>query len=408
MIDDNFFPPPPRPRGRAWCRRLRNAVAWTLLAACVGGVMLAAALAQWNECRESMRLAASGTRVPCVVVGKRKIDRRPARYYVSLHRVDRPPTETIECRVSPSAWTRASAGQTSMCYIDPVTHRRLLEIERGYREDMAPTILMAVAGIVLAALGIRGLARNAREMSLLRHGIERVTFNRGTEVRVTHEGFSVAIQPPPDREKHIRVGPRGEELVVLARPDFSALLFPQVVDVPVERLVGAELLVPLLPSPVRPPNPHWSAWLRAEYRVIPAFMAVLAFAAGAMLIATATNLGFRSGFWAVLGAAALGEIALLLAWMRGYWRDTVLWREGDEVHAVVLDERWENGRRRYSIAFSYRGRENRGQRTLPEAFAALRTRNPEDAPAVTERAVVLVDPARPARWTLVPERCRRG
>ncbi len=404
-IDDGFFGLPPRPPGRGWWRRLRHALAWLCLGVAVGGGLSAGVWHEVGERAESKRIAAHGERRECRILSRRSTSGKSPSYYVTLQTVDGRSPGRIEVQVTRSDWSRA--GGTTPYYWDPVAGRGVAEIERTHRESLGGAIVMAIIAVVAVIASAAGLRRALREMRLFRLGRELHTHGGGLHVRVTHEGFEMNVAPPADRSSLIRVGATGGELTLLASDDLSSHFFPQLRDVPVERLTRDEMIVAVLEAPVRRMRPAWREWLRRKYRGFLIAMSLVAGVAGITLLAVGAGAGAGTPFWIVAGVAGGLELILALAWMRRFWRDIVLWREGDEVHAVVLHESWENNYRTYTLGFTHRQAERRATLRVPDAFSLLRVPSPPDAPAVTNRAVVLVDPAFPRRWAAVPESCAR-
>ena len=190
-------------------------------------------------------------------------------------------------------------------------------------------------------------------------------------------------------------------LVVLASPDLKRFMFPELLDVPVARLVSDEQMVRCLPVPVRSTSAEWNSWLRRKYRKPRMACFSLAFLGG-----TGAWCSAWAGFplWLLLASLfLLGVLVFVfLAFLGGYWRDRILWREGEEVHAVLLSSKMESDAWIYTYTYPYGNTEYRGHEHLHPGTQAWQVTPPKGAPAVTPRVIVLVDPYRPKRCTLVP------
>ncbi len=397
-----FFPQPPRPRGRGWWRRLRSVAAWSLLLPVAAGLAFIA-FDLSRELHALRTLASRGSRTTCTIISRRATPGKSPAWYVSLRRDDT--GVELERRIAASDWTLSRIGGSSLYYFDPSTGFGFAEIERGYRDQLLPVVLLWIATIVALAIGGGGIAQNAGQMRLLRHGIELLTHGGGRFVGIPGTIYQRQTQLPAAWSHFIRVGPAGGEFVVLASRNLKSLLFPRQDDLPVERLVREEDIVPLLQSPIRDRSSDWMRWIRRKYR--PARISTVLVAMITALVTLVTLCAGASSATVVTLSGVGGSLALLLflAWMRGHWRDRVLWRDGDEVHAVVLRETWAQRVRTLAIGFSYHSREYGGQVRMSDEFTVLRADSPPSAPAVTERAVVLVDPLKPGRWAIVPSTC---
>jgi len=400
-----FFTPAPRPRGRGWSRRCRYAAGWLFLAAAVGGGFGLGAAGSYDERQQSIRLATRGQKSSCVVVSKRSTTGKSASYYVTLRRT--PSGATFERGVSSSDWRRVHPGTVMFYYTDPGTGRGMAQIERGKREDLWPVVLCSGIALVCMIVGAAGLRKALREMRLMVNGIEVVATGGGFQYRVAVGSRAADFRTPPRTDTLIRTGPAGQEVVVLAAADLSCVMFPHLQDVEVVRLVYDELTVPLLPAPVRTHNPAWRAWMRHRCRGFPILMGVATVLGALVALIVAGKEGITAAFWLTAAGTAFVDGLLLLGWLRRHWCEHVLWREGEEVHAVVLDRSWENGATLYTLGFSYRGSERTRRIRIPDAFDALVVGSPGGSPAVTTRVAVLVDPARPERWSVVPTTCVR-
>lgn len=384
---------------------MRAVLGWLLLGGAIGGSLLLLAHSDYAKRQASIRAARSGQSKDCTVQSRRNTGGRTPAFFVTLDRGQ--DYDAIEVQVTRSTYESSRPGTHTLWYTDPFTGTPVAEIERPHRENWVPILFLTLGALGLIAFAAVRLGRIIKEMWLLRNGIELETYARGHHLRTSTDGPNVTLKPPIHREALIRVGPGGEELIVLATPTLSRSFFPHLIDVPVQNLAHEELIVPLLEPPVRRPHPGWHAWIRRKQRLWPITMVVVAIPALVLTWAAFAMSKTSTTFWISAGASVLVESVLLLAWMRAYWRDVVLWREGEEVHAIILEERWEQGLHSFDVAFSYRSSEHRGRRTMPQPSSALTTQSPSDAPAVTHRVVVLVDPLRPERWSIVPQGCAR-
>lgn len=265
-------------------------------------------------------------------------------------------------------------------------------------------IIFGGAGAIVLALLVRVVWKNLREIGLLRHGVELVTRGSGAELSVFHGDLRRTLEPPGSRENLIRVGEPAEVrgFLVLASPDLSRHFFPDLRDVPAERLVRGEEIEPRLPLPVRSMTPEWKMWMRRQclvYRTL-AILISLPIATGILVLVLA---GGSPTPWGVTGIASAAEGVIILAWLRRYWRTGVLWREGEEIHAVVLKRQADTkGVLHCEVTYTYRGKEFGRAVRVPVDLSLCEAPSPRGAAAVTPRVVLLIDPYAPKRWTWVP------
>jgi hypothetical protein len=237
-------------------------------------------------------------------------------------------------------------------------------------------------------------------MRLFRHGHETVTFGQGRHLPGPTPDEPVNVPASLTREAHVRVGPAGDEFLALVSADGRRWLVPQLRDVPVERLVSDGPEARLLPGPVREMTPQWREWMRRRHGPWLGGLGAVVALGGVIAIGAGPYAPGLIPY--ILGVTSVPSIALALTWLRRRLRDGVLWREGEEVHAILFEERWENRTRAYTLAFRYRDVEYRVRARVPATHAVQRVSSPPDAPAVTNRVVILVDPVRPKRWVPVP------
>lgn len=410
-MSETFFPSPPRPAGIGWRRRFRQGLLWLLIGAAVIASFLYLAQRTERTSIEARRIAREGERRMCTVLSKRHSDGKTKSYYVTLA-VDGPPRlPALERSVIRSEWLSVEAGSKSTWYCDPKDpaegfselERPTLESMKAYYASLGVAITMALA--VVVALRILW-----QQMRLLANGVELVTQGMGREARISHEGRTIPIRTPADPENHIQqraeVGPRG--LVVLASPDLSRHYFPRLIDVPLDRLIGAARPIEArLPLPPRLPQPGWD---RGSHAGISSLMATAIFLVLMGIVLLAGMMAKRGFPIPEIVASIAGPGAALLlagwAWRRG--RRRRLWREGQELHAVILQETAEKRARRYDLAWTARDEELRGSARLPRGVGPWEPPAPGDDPAVVRRAVILVDPERPQRWTIVPAESGRA
>lgn len=258
-------------------------------------------------------------------------------------------------------------------------------------------------GVLVVGFVLVPSFRISREMRLLRNGIELVTQGTGFEVRVTHGDRSVVLRPPSASHRLIPVeGSTGlGGYVVLASANLRRSFFPSVSDLPIHRLLGEERVVRRLPVPVRATNSRWNEWLRRKYGSLRGACVILTLS---VAIGTGFALGLGSGpvLWGVDAILIAVDSVLVLLWLRRYWRDRILWREGEEFHAILLETKEQGSSCHYSYAYHFGGYDFRRAEHLPSDVPAWRVESPPGASAVTERVILLVDPNRPERCALIP------
>ncbi len=393
------FGPPPRPCGRAGLRRILRASAWLVLCGTPGALFSTVAVSSWRERAESIRLAERGGRTICTVAQKYRIGKS---FYLTLVREDLPRRGPFQVQVESVDWRSHQPGMRVPFYFDPARpDRGVAEVARSEREALAPILWVTGlgAGLTLMALGrawgILG------QILLLREGVELVTRGTGCELQVVH-GDRVATLRRPFRVGLIQARAPARGYVVLAAPDLSRVFFPDLRDVPAGRLAREEGVRRVLPDPVRAPNPAWREWMRVELGSLRAM--TLGFLGVAVLLGAIVGTASSPAApgWGLTAAALPAFVGLLsgMAWAQAYWRGQVLWQEGEEVHAIVVEEIFRQGKSRYELAYRFGEREFRVKaRLLREPWRVL---PPAGDPIATSRVVVLVDARNPRRWTMVP------
>lgn len=406
-----FFGPPPRPPGRGFWRRLRSAIFWLLLGGAGSAGATAVGADLWLKRSESIRLAAEGRTLPCRVVSYRRTPGKSPSFYVTLEVMhEGRPRRTVR-QVEREEWDRVREGLEVTYFSDPdQPDRGVAQMERGYREQVGVLLLLLLGGAALAATTLAKVGRRAVEMGLLRGGTETVSRGTGSDLQLqlAPDGPTRSLRLPADPSRHVLVrppeGPRG--YVALASRTLRWSFFPELRDVPVGRLTRDEEIRCLLPEAPRATPEAWKAWLRQKYAAFRQGVWVAGGVGGvlAAILGAAGRLGDPVALF--LAIPVVPGLALGLFWLRGYWRDRVLWLDGEEVHGVLLETTTRSERIVFDVSYSSRGHEFARRASVPYAWAAWLTDSPRSAPAVTRRVVLLVDPTRPARWTPVPERCR--
>lgn len=402
-MSDVFFPPPPRPRGLGWWRRGRRLAAFWSIGAAAGSLFAGIALHRWSERQESLRLVEEGRRTTCTVTDLSKTGGKSTTYHVRL-RTDEPPERSFTVSVDSSDWARVWRGSKVPYYYDPdFPSRGVAEIERGKREGLFSVYFCtALVAILLIVVGWN-TRKLLRDMRLFLTGVELIGERTGGMLRLRLGDLTVRIELPRSTEKYVRIPGRGERFLVLASGDLKRRVFPELRDVPIRTLAVDEGIVRRLPPPVRSPSAAWNGWLKERYRLARGW----AWALGVFLVLVfgiAACAGFPMALLVVAGGLGVIDSILILAWMRLYWRDRVLWREGEEIHAVLVETREQKEWLFYDFVYSFRDREYKKRQRWKADVGAWLVESPRGAPAVTPRIVVLVDPYRPERCTLVPAR----
>lgn len=402
----HFFAPPPRPIGRGGIRRLQNAVLWLFLGGGTAALFLAIAIGAWKERSNALRIVHSGKQSLCTVISKRKTTGRSPRYYVTLKHDGPPSFPAFERKVDRSEWTDAAPGVKTVYYSDPLSSRGgIVEMERSVRESRVPILVGSFFCIVTTTVVTFMLWKLGRELNLLRNGVESVAPQRGIDVALVFGNRRVAIRRRsflPVRWSILARLPSGETgRLVLGAPDGSSFFYPTLSDVPVESLVGHEAPSSWLGRPPRPPSEAWAAW--SAWRRRPTRISMIA---AGVLAAVGAALSFSlrppNDFWIFFAVPLAAGALFILVWMKQYWRDRVLWKEGFEIQAVLLKQDIRRGARGYRVGYTYHGHEFQHVQWLPLGRAPRLLESPPDAPAVTTRALILIDPHRPDRWSLVP------
>lgn len=289
-------------------------------------------------------------------------------------------------------------------YYDPeVPSRGIAEIERGNREGLFSVYFFTALFVVLLIVVGWNTRKLLRDMRLFRTGVESVGERAGGMLRLRLGDRTARIELPRSTEKYVQVPGRGENYLVLVSGDLKRRLFPELRDVPVRALAVDEGIVRRLPPPVRSTSVAWNGWLKERYRLARGW----AWALGTVLVlgvGIAACAGFPMALLIVAGGLLAIESILVLSWMRLYWRDRVLWREGEEIHAVLVETQEQREWLLYHFVYGFRDREYKRRQRWKADVGAWLVESPRGAPAVTPRIVVLVDPYRPERCTLVPAR----
>lgn len=403
-MTDNFFPPPPRPRGKGWRRRCRQLVGWIVGSSLVVAVLAGISHGMLQERREFLRLAREGNRVSSTVVNTRRTSGKSPTYYATI-RMDGYPHLTKEVRIDLSTWKSTYHGSKTVYYHDTNAPRLgMAELERGERTSIGFVYFAGVLGLGTLAVLTFVTVRSLRQMRLLRIGMEFTAQGAGGEVRISQEGRTASVRIPESVQSLIAVPNRNRlpAYVVLLSPDLRHWFFPQLLDVPVERLVGEEQGPRRLPDPTRAIDKKWDDWSNSRLTVPKVFSWIFGIPFGACLLGLLCS-GFGPG-WAVAAFLFGGfELLSLLVWQSRRWRNRYLWREGDEVHAVLMNRHTHKGQTHYRYEYVYRGREFKGGDSWEARHEVLEVPSPAGAPAVTKRVVILVDPYDPRRSILVPK-----
>lgn len=396
-----FFQEPPRPRGRGWRRRLQAIFGWWSIGGFFASLLTIGAVYEWSERARSRRLAREGERTICTVVSKRSTTGKNTSYYVTL-RSDLPPYWSVERSVESREWNSVTRGSKTVMYHDPGrASDGVSELERPGKEGVWLPIFLSLlsSGLWLAVLARTW--RLVQEMGLLRTGIELVTRGTAEEVRIVAGERETRVRFPRSLKYLVQVGESGRVrgVVVLASPDLKRFVFPTLEDVPVEKIVRGEETQPVLPPPVRPGNDAWKNWLKRKHSTSKGLTGILGGIAAILMI-----VGAFVGIGPLIGGLVVTAVFgfALLIHLRNYWRDRVLWREGEELHAVVLHQQEVKSIIHCRFSYSYGNREYRGSEHLPSADAPRTVPSPEGAAAVADRVVILVDPYRPTRCVIVP------
>ncbi len=406
-----FFGPPPRSLGRAFGRRLRSAILWLLVAGAgsTGGIGFGAHF--WLQRSESIRLAAEGETLPCRVVSRHRSGVKSPAYHVTLQVTHEGRPRSYVRQVDRADWEQVREGVEVRYFFDPgQLDQGVAQIERGYREQVGVMLVLLIGGAALAATTVFKVWRRGVEMCLFRGGTETVSQGAGDDLQLqlSSEGPTRSLRPPADPWRHVLVrppeGPRG--YVALVSRTLRWSFFPELRDIPVGRLTRDEEIRCLLPETPRATPEAWKAWLRDKYASHRYGVWVFGVVSGvlAAILGAAGHLGDPVAF--LLAIPLVPGLALGLFWLRGYWRDRVLWLDGEELHGVLLETTTRSERIVYDVSYSSNGHEFARRASVPSAWEAWITDSPRSAPAVTRRVVLLVDPVRPTRWTPVPERCR--
>jgi hypothetical protein len=402
-MNDLCFGPPPRAAGWAGIRRLLMAGAWLVACGTPGALLATASAGLWRERSESIRLAESGVRTTSTVVHRHRVG---SSYTLNLVRDDG--HGSFQVRVGRSEWRSHPPGTKSPFYYDPRRPGRgVAEVQRADREALGPILWCGGIGAFLCVLALGRAWGLLGQFLLLREGIELVAVNAGPELRVSHADRVASVRRPlrVDRLIRTRAAPGG--YVALATEDLSRILFPDLRDVPSGRLAREEEIRCILPAPPRVLTAGWKEWLRVRHAGLRGVTVGLSIGGLVLGAVVAGFMGWGSG--GLAGGAIAASLPLLigilsgLAWARGHWRDRVLWRVGVEVHAVLIESAPRRGKARVILAYRLGGQEFRVAERYPEEPGPLEAAAPPGDPIAAPRLVVLVDPRRPERWTVVPE-----
>jgi hypothetical protein len=239
---------------------------------------------------------------------------------------------THRLTVTSQDWYATPVWSLTTWYVDPATGEGIAEVERRYRTDRNGIRVLMGFGFVLAIIFSRGWWQGLP--------------GGASEGRVRKGG------PPPP---------------------------------PIDQFY--------LPKPERESTAQWERWLRIKYPSL-GYLLGLTFGGAAVLALPALAVGFHE-ISMLLGLHAIfGAWTVLLASGRGHRRDRLLWRRGEERHAVARVARRDGNIRRYDVAFEFGGTVYTLRQRIPIEGEALTTRK--------DHVVVLVDPLRPTRAMVVP------